>query len=381
MDSESESDEDDSKSSLPFGTFDGLPYDDDAKNFESESESEIAADHEDESANDDEEGDDDEGSAPAFRAPSKTPALRGASSLLSVKYTHTPAKRRADSDDEIDGLGAASATTKRGARRAKNKEQRQKDQERLEKQRAKAVAAALKAGRTPVLPNATPSTAADDGGDFDEVAAESDPDVSDDPEAIAQRLAMGQMLLRKRTRDDLVEGGYNRYTFADDESLPQWFLDDENKHNKPALPISKEDVNHFKQQLAALNTRPIKKIAEAKARKKDRTAKRWEKIKSMADEIAKSNEGTSAQKLKQIQGLYFKSAAKKPKQERVYVVSKRGGGLATSKPAKRGAKMVRVDGKMKKDKRALRRAEKRKDHVSKSRNRKRQKMSKRGGDE
>ena len=50
--------------------------------------------------------------------------------------------------------------------------------------------------------------------------------------------------------------------------MPDWFLDDEGKHSKPHRPITKEAAAAIKSKLRALNARPIKKVAEAKARKK-----------------------------------------------------------------------------------------------------------------
>ena len=42
----------------------------------------------------------------------------------------------------------------------------------------------------------------------------------------------------------------------------------------------------FKQKLKAVNARPMKKIAEAKARKKMKSLKRWERVKAQAEQIA-----------------------------------------------------------------------------------------------
>lgn len=60
-----------------------------------------------------------------------------------------------------------------------------------------------------------------------------------------------------------------RYT-NNDEDLPGWFVSDERKHNRKQLPITKDQIQAYKTQLKAIDARPIKKIAEAKARKKKR---------------------------------------------------------------------------------------------------------------
>ena len=54
------------------------------------------------------------------------------------------------------------------------------------------------------------------------------------------------------------------------DGLPSWFLDDEAKSYKPNIPITKEAINVLREKQRALDARPIKKIAEAKARKNSR---------------------------------------------------------------------------------------------------------------
>lgn len=62
--------------------------------------------------------------------------------------------------------------------------------------------------------------------------------------------------------------GFSKEAFRNKDGLPEWFLDDEGKHNKPNLPVTKEAMNQLREKIKALNARPIKKVAEAKARKK-----------------------------------------------------------------------------------------------------------------
>jgi len=48
-------------------------------------------------------------------------------------------------------------------------------------------------------------------------------------------------MLRKKERLKILNSSYNRYAFEDDGKVPKWFLEDENKHNKPQKPVTKAD--------------------------------------------------------------------------------------------------------------------------------------------
>lgn len=47
-------------------------------------------------------------------------------------------------------------------------------------------------------------------------------------------------------------------------------MKDEKKHMVRHLPVTKAEIQEYKDQLKAINARPIKKIAEAKGRKKQK---------------------------------------------------------------------------------------------------------------
>jgi len=44
------------------------------------------------------------------------------------------------------------------------------------------------------------------------------------------------MVQAQKNKRDLIDDGWNRYAY-NDEGLPDWFLDDEKKHMKKALPV------------------------------------------------------------------------------------------------------------------------------------------------
>ena len=98
---------------------------------------------------------------------------------------------------------------------------------------------------------------------------------------LAHQLALGE-----KSVHDIMDEGYNKYAFKDRDGLPDWFLDDEGRHDKPHKPITKEAAAAIKEKLRAYNARPIKKVAEARARKKFKQAQKLEKLKKKADLLA-----------------------------------------------------------------------------------------------
>ena len=44
-------------------------------------------------------------------------------------------------------------------------------------------------------------------------------------------------MLNKTRAKAIIDSSYNRFSFNDSKDLPSWFVDDEMKHNKPALPV------------------------------------------------------------------------------------------------------------------------------------------------
>jgi AdoMet-dependent rRNA methyltransferase SPB1 len=94
-----------------------------------------------------------------------------------------------------------------------------------------------------------------------------------DSDEVAETRAIAYKMLRKKDRENLIDQSYNRYSNMDEiEALPDWFLQDESKHYRPNIPITKEEAMDAKRELKEYNARPIKKVAEAKMRKKKKMA-------------------------------------------------------------------------------------------------------------
>lgn len=173
---------------------------------------------------------------------------------------------------------------------------------------------------------------------------------------MAQHLASG-----KRSTYDLIDDGFNKYTFRDKDGLPEWFLDDENKHSKPHRPITAAGAAAIKEKLRALNARPIKKVREAKDRKKFKAAQKLEKLRKKSALVAEDDAISEKDKAQSIAKLMSKAVKKKPRQEVKLIVAKGGNRGISGRPRGVKGKYKIVDARLKKDVRAEKRlAKKRK---------------------
>ena len=79
---------------------------------------------------------------------------------------------------------------------------------------------------------------------------------------------------------------YDKFAFNDPEGLPDWFTSEEKKHRFRRPPeVSKELVAMYKERQKEANVKTIKKIAEAKARKKRKAAKKMESARKAAEGV------------------------------------------------------------------------------------------------
>lgn len=197
-----------------------------------------------------------------------------------------------------------------------------------------------------------------------------------------EQVALASLMLSKRKKRLAIDDAYNRNAYNDDE-LPEWFMDDEKKHRQANIPVTKEDMQIYREKMKEIDARPIKKVAEAKARKKHKLGKKMERVKRQAAAIADSEDITEKQKLNQIMKLYkskthtvnltiplssclfFSSLTRsslpslslfQKKPEIKYVVAK-GSLKGKSRPGVKG-KYRMVDPRLKKDKKAQKRIDK-----------------------
>ncbi|XP_069550845.1 pre-rRNA 2'-O-ribose RNA methyltransferase FTSJ3 [Brachyistius frenatus] len=175
----------------------------------------------------------------------------------------------------------------------------------------------------------------------------------------AEGLALGcQIAASKKRARDMMDNSFHRFARSEEPwEVPEWFLDDEHKHRKKPIPVTKEMVEEYKQKWKEIDARPIKRVAEAKARKKRRMLKKMEQAKKKAEAVVNTVDISEREKMAQLKGIYKKAGLGKEKREVTYVVTKKGAGKKVRRPPGVKGVFKVVDGRMKKDMRGMQRKE------------------------
>ncbi|OJJ50951.1 hypothetical protein ASPZODRAFT_148337 [Penicilliopsis zonata CBS 506.65] len=205
----------------------------------------------------------------------------------------------------------------------------------------------------------------DDSSDDEEVERLEDPRKANgqlDIDIItAEAMALAQSLATGEKRSvDVMDDGFNRYAFRDVDGLPEWFLDDEGKHGKPHRPITAAAAAAIKEKMRAINARPIKKVMEAKGRKKMKAAQKLERLRKKSALLAEDETLTERDKSQAIARLMSRAVKKKPKQQVKLVVARGSNKGISGRPRGVKGKYKIVDSRMKKDIRAQKRLAKKK---------------------
>lgn len=138
----------------------------------------------------------------------------------------------------------------------------------------------------------------------------------------AAAYSLAQKLIHPSGKRDLIDDGFSKFAFDDHELLPSWFVEDEQRHYKPNIPVTKEAVELMRTRAKEMNARPIKKVAEAKFRKRFKAMKKAEKLQQKANLIAEDDDMPEAAKAKSIVKLMAKANAKKQDKKPHLVVAK-----------------------------------------------------------
>merc|ERR1712012_1088767 len=90
-----------------------------------------------------------------------------------------------------------------------------------------------------------------------------------------EELALGEKLVRsKKARRDIMDDGWHRF-MHDDTNMPDWFVKEEELHMKKKPDVDPETVAKYRERAKELNVKTIKKVVEAKARRKRRWPESW----------------------------------------------------------------------------------------------------------
>lgn len=147
-----------------------------------------------------------------------------------------------------------------------------------------------------------------------------------DIDSLAETLAVAKKMLRNRSREEILDASYSRYTFEDHDELPGWFTDDEKKHNFKSMPITKEEYLREKNRLLAINARAPKKVLEAKIRKRMKLNRKMKKVSQRAQKVLDQDGIDEYHKMKEVNKLYKKELTAN-KDNKKYVVAKRWKGV------------------------------------------------------
>jgi len=169
-----------------------------------------------------------------------------------------------------------------------------------------------------------------------------------------EQLALAtEIVTSKKKKRDYEEMMYDKFAFNDPEGLPEWFTSEEKKHRFRRPPeVSKELVAMYKERQKEANVKTIKKIAEAKARKKRKAAKKMESARKAAEGVLNQEEVSAKEKAAQVKRIYNKAGLKKEKEHITYVPVKQGAGKKVARPAGVKGKFKVVDRRMKSEMRA-----------------------------
>jgi AdoMet-dependent rRNA methyltransferase SPB1 len=171
--------------------------------------------------------------------------------------------------------------------------------------------------------------------------------------AEAQTLA-SKLVNREITASQLMDQGFNRLSSYHKDGLPAWFLDDEAKHYRPNIPITKEAITALRDRQRALDARPIKKVAEAKMRKKRVAHTKLERAKKKAAGVMETEDLNDGEKARAVSRLLRRAANTKRPEKKVVVARGSNKGIKGRPKGVKGKYKI-VDARMRKETRALKR--------------------------
>jgi len=165
-----------------------------------------------------------------------------------------------------------------------------------------------------------------------------------------EELALGEELVKsKKARRDIMDNGWHRFMF-NDTNLPDWFVKEEELHMKKRPEVDPATVEKYREQAKELNVKTIKKVVEAKARRKRKVMRKLDQARKKSATILENEDTGSREKAKEIKALYRKAhMAAKPKEVSYVVAKKHKAQKASQRPSGIKGPYKQVDKRMKKD--------------------------------
>ena len=164
-----------------------------------------------------------------------------------------------------------------------------------------------------------------------------------------------QMVSGSKQKQEVVDDSFNKHSFYDRSNLPSWFNDDEKLHSTPRKPITAAAAAAIREKARAFNARPIKKVREAKDRKRNRALRRLERLRKKSAVLADDDASTEKDKARSIAKLMARASKRKPQQGPKVVVARGPNRAIPGRPRGVKGKYKIVDARLKKDLRAAKR--------------------------
>jgi len=181
-------------------------------------------------------------------------------------------------------------------------------------------------------------------------------------ELTPEELALGEELKKSQMRKNMIiDDSFNRNMHDDDKYAPDFFKEYEDKfvlRSGIDQHISKKSIAEYRKANKNLTDRTIKKVTEAKFRKKYHLQRKIERANKAASSIHDNKDMSNREKQIQLKSLYKKSGLSKKKEHTTYVFARKGMGQRVRRPAGVNGQFKVVDKRMKKELRAKKRAAK-----------------------
>ena len=175
----------------------------------------------------------------------------------------------------------------------------------------------------------------------------------------AAAFALAKVASSKKGRRELIDASFNRYNFGDAELAPNWFQEDEEKFNRPMMPVKKDDVAAYREQMKVINETDTKRVLEARARKRAKAFQKLKAAQEKVDEIAEKEGLNERSKLRLMDRISDKAMKALKPAPTVVVTQHRDLGKPIIPKHAKGSKLVFVDARSKKELRAKKFAENR----------------------